>query len=505
MLWLAMRGGKKMIGALSAGHLRMADFKAAISTGQTICVLLLLVFAGWLIQAQGEQGSFGGFVLLMVITMTGLVICHQTRNKLQDARLDALGYLWLTKIVLTLVLLYAGWVPQLDPATSPVWGYDPQRYFAYAQEIVDSDWLSDTIGLNYLGIVYYYAAMVYVFGHDPLVPALFNAFVTLLAACYLIVTGYEVNPMRESSRAWTISLILILPDMLWFDVMTSRETLSAALLLLALLTAGRFFAQTVRISLLQMLGLTAIAIAALGAIRTSLLLPVFFAMAAMVLLIEPRGKELSVARIFFLAAAVILLPLTIGLFSVFDFDLEAGLRNIIDPSENFALSEEAEWSTDSIGRLLIPNGVFQAIIFALPRLLLYVLAPLPNLSVSISNMIGGSWEAWQYLCLVLAAITNVLVMPYALASLGLAIRTRAENSAPLILHVSYWITLLALAGGNLVIHERYRVMTSMMLFAIAWLGYTANNRRAVIRASLLWYGLLAVAAALYASIKWSGL
>lgn len=505
MFWLAVHRGEEVMNLSGANIFSGTPDEVTIPPGQIVCLLVLLACGGLLILSQGEQTSMGAVVLLAVVATVGLEICKRVRGQLNDTRLGALGYLWVAKLGLTLVLLYAGWVPQLDPATSPVWGYDPQRYFAYAQEIVDNDWASDTIGLNYFGIVYYYAAMVFVFGHDPVVPALINAFVTLLAACYLIVTGYEVNPNRDSPHRWTLCLVLLLPDMLWFDVMTSRESLSAALLLLALLTAGRYFGQTSRVSLLQFLPFTIIAIIAMGAVRTSLLLPTFLTMASMVFLIQPRGQEHSVRSILFAAFTIVLLPMVLALLSAFDFDLDDAVRNIILPSENIALSDDVEWTTDSIGRMLIPDGAFQAVLFTPPRLLLYLVAPLPNLNISLDNLLGGSWEAWQYLCLLLTAIANVLMMPYALSSLRVSIRTRMENSAPLILHLSYWITLIALAGGNLVIHERYRVMTSMMLFAIAWLGYTAGNRRALVRASLLWYGLLALAAALYLSVKWSGL
>ena len=479
--------------------------EVTIPPGQIFSLLVLLAGGTLLILFQSEQASMSALVLLAVISTAGLEICKRVRRQLNDASLGLLGYFWVAKLGVTLILLYAGWVPQLDPATSPVWGYDPQRYFAYAQEIVDNDWAADTIGLNYLGIVYYYAAMLFVFGNDPVIPALINAFVTLLAACYLIVTAYEVNPRRKSPRHWTLCLVLLLPDMLWFDVMTSRESLSAALLLLALLTAGRYLGQTTRVSLIQFLAFSIVAIAAIGAVRTSLLLPVFLAVSVMVFLVQPKGQGHSIRSIIYAATTIILLPVALGLISVFDFDLDETVRNIILPSDNFALSEDAEWTSDSIGRMLIPNGALQAILFTPPRLLLYLLAPLPNLKVSLADMLGGSWEAWQYLCLLLTAIANVAMMPFALASLGASIRNRIENSAPLILHLSYWITLIALAGGNLVIHERYRVMTSMMLFAIAWLGYTGGNRRALFRASLLWYGLLGLAAALYLAVKWSGL
>ena len=145
--------------------------------------------------------------------------------------------------------------------------------------------------------------------------------------------------------------------------------------------------------------------------------------------------------------------------------------------------------------------LFQAIIFLPPRMVLYLLAPLPKILVPVRDLLAGSWIAWQRLLTLLSSVINVIIIPYALASLVQSIKTRKTNSAPLIFHISYWVTFISIAGGNLIIHERYRVMATFLLFGCAWLGARTCPKSLIIRTSLIWYGLLTLGALFYVVYK----
>ena len=60
---------------------------------------------------------------------------------------------------------------------------------------------------------------------------------------------------------------------------------------------------------------------------------------------------------------------------------------------------------------------------------------------------------------------------------------------------------MAVSGGNIIIHERYRVMFTSLLFACMWFGYTRCSRREVKRWALPWFGLLAAGAFFYVGYK----
>lgn len=488
---------------MSVINARCDTFRArggiVFSKGQFALLFLLLGICIPLIFATIQQATLNAIVLLGFVSVGGLVLCRNTQVHLNDPSLRVLGYFWLIKLGLTIFLLYAGWMPQLDPATSDAWGYDPQRYYIQAQELVDNNWSPDFVSLNYVGILYYYGAIYYVLGHNPVIPALFNAFVTLIAALYLVRVGYEIKG-QKGPRDWTLAFALLLPEVLWYDVMTSREMLTAALLLFAMLTAGRYLARTAPVSLSKVLIIVGLSSFSIAAVRTSMLLPVIASIVLMVLLVFPqRGARVVQRTILVVAAAAILIAGSI----IAGFNIGATLQVAFSASENVAtISGLADnWSDNSIGLLLMPEGLLQSILFLLPRMLLYLVAPLPKVYVSVSNLLAGSREDWGQLLTLPSSMLNIFVIPYALASLVQSIKTRKANAAPLIFHISYWVTFMAIAGGNLIIHERYRVMATMLLWGCAWLGAVTCSKSLIHKTSVLWYGLLTVGALFYLSYK----
>ena len=177
-------------------------------------------------------------LIFVSLTGSGVWLCHRTKEVLADPNLKILGTFWLVKVGMTLFLLYAGWIPYFRSAASPAWGCDPQRYFQNAAELIGNGWTS--VGNNnYQGILYYYAGIFYLFGYNPVIPALINAYVTLLGTLFLIRCAYSFAPER-TPKDWLLAGLLLIPEVLWYDVMTSRETLMAVLIIVATLSVGRY-------------------------------------------------------------------------------------------------------------------------------------------------------------------------------------------------------------------------------------------------------------------------
>lgn len=476
----------------------------ALPIGQLLLFLVLIGLCGPLILATIEQASFITFCLFISASVVGLVLCRNMQIKLNDPALKVLGYFWLIKLVLLFFLLYVGWMPQLDPASAN-WGYDPQRFYVQAKELIDNNWLPDFLSLNYVGILYYYGAIYYLIGFNPVIPALINAFVTLIASLYLIQVGYEIKAQR-GSKDWTLAFALLLPELLWFDVMTSRETLMAALLMFAMLTAGRYFARISRISLFEVFSIISLSVLAIVAVRTSMLVPVFIAIGLMVILIKNPKNPMNTQRTIIVTSVVamlIIMPLLTKFFIGYNFNFVEALQTAFSAKDNVALGPDLSlgWSENSIGRLLMPEGIFQSVLFLPPRMVLYLLAPLPKIWIPVNDLIDGNFEAWQNLMTLFSSLINVVAIPYATASLIHSIKTRMTNSATLIFHISYWITFIAIAGGNLIVHERYRIMASLLLWGCAWLGWTNCPKKIINKMSFLWYGLLVLGSIFYLLFK----
>lgn len=473
-----------------------------LPVGQVIFLLGLLCIGSILISMTMLETAVNTILFFFFVAVFGLFQCRRTQIKLKDSSLKILGYFWLLKLGIMFFLLYFGWIPQLDPAVSSVWGYDPQRFYLVTQHLIDGNWY---IGYTpYIGIIYYYAAFLFALGRNPVIPALVNVFVTLIASLYLIRVCYEIKGERARGD-WIIAFCLLLPEILWFDVMTSRETLMGALLIFAMLPAGRYFARIGLRSFFRSLIIVLLSGMAIIAIRPIMVWPVFMSLGLMMFLVKPVKGEKSLKPSIFVFTFVAVLMASIVIPKViggYEFEVSTIIRKITMASENNVGKSTGEfWTENSIGRLLLPNGFFESLVFLPARMILYLLAPLPNIFVSISGLVNGSCAAWQKLMFMSSSVVNTILFPYALASLVQSFKTRKKNSAPLILHFSYWMVFLAVAGGNLIIHERYRVMASLLLWACAWLGMRTCSKKLIFGISFFWYGLLSLGALFYVIYK----
>ncbi len=472
-----------------------------VPLGQWMLLVVLLAASGATLIATVDEATAMTVAVLVAVATIGLPLCRATQFATGDPRLHVLGYFWLIKLGLTLFILYAGWIPQLDRSTSTMWGYDPQRYYAEAWELIQNDWSPDFLSLNYVGVLFYYAAIFRVLGHNPVIPALINCFITLLGSLYLIRVCYELRS-RPEPRDWWLGWVLLLPELLWFDALTSRETLMGALLVVSLLTIAVYFARA-RLNLATVFAICGPCALAIAAVRTSMLLPIVAAVVVMALFVRQSKRGQFASKFLLAAGAGVLLvaaPVLANLMGAYDFDLQR-LFQAATAASMIAESADFEWSNNSIGLLLVPEGPLQAILFLLPRMLVNLVVPLSTRGVSLDALVAGNWSEWQWFLCSISALINVLAMPFVLASLVAAIRNRKSNPGPLAIHICFWLAFMAVAGGNLIIVERYRVMVTPLFWACAWLGSSSDARKFVVPATITWIGFAGVGAMFYMMLK----
>lgn len=475
--------------------------------GQMILLFILLSVGIFLILSTITTAAINSILLFSFVSFVGLFLCQKTQKQLNDESLSILGYFWLIKLGMTLFLLYMGWIPQLDPATSSSWGYDPQRYYVQSQTLIENHWSSASFGMNYMGILYYYGAIFFMLGHNPVIPALINAFLTLIASLYLVRAGYEIKDERNP-KDWTLALCLLLPELLWFDVMTSRESVLMFLLSYVMLTTGRFLIRKSNISIFHLLIVTCLSGLLIAAVRPIMLFPMTVSIVLMVLLVRPKdGLIFKQKNILYVIAFItfIIGPIVNDYLGGYHYGIIMKLQNAFLAKDNIALSPylSAGWSKNSIGLILMPENFIEAFVFMFPRMILYWIAPLPRVFVPIHDLMIGSYSAWQALFVMFSSVINILIMPFVLASLLQSIKRRKVDSAPLVFHISYWLVFITVAGGNLIICERYRVMATLLLWGCAWLGVQTCSKKLVFQMSIVWYGLLSIGALFYMEYKFN--
>jgi uncharacterized membrane protein len=302
--------------------------------------------------------------------------------------------------------------------------------------------------------------------------------VTLIATLFLIRVAYEAKGIRNS-KDWLLAFMLLIPEVLLYDVMTGRESLMSALIVFSIISAGRYLTKISQVSLISTLFIVFVCFLAILVVRTSMSLPVFISIGLIAFIFRHKSYRGSFGKLILICIIFVLLTIgsevqeTVG-GSAFDYlrifsDLQSGKGAAVELSEG--------WSENSIGLLLVPSNTFTAVAFTFPRMLLYLCSPLPNIAVN--NFID--------LSMLLTSIINIIVFPYVLAAFPPAWKNRSPT---LIFHFSFWIIFITVAGGNHIIHERYRLMMTLLMFTCGWLGYVNCSRSQVFLYSKIWYGLL---------------
>lgn len=446
-----------------------------------------------------KQNLLNTVTLFSSITIFGFYICNKLPETLNDPKLKIMGDLWLFKIWATLILLYAGWIPMLDPLTSTRWGYDPQRYFQDARILIEEGW-NPVVGSNYQGILFFYAGIFYVFGHNPVIPAIINAFISLLGVVYLVKFAYQFNK-SSTTLNWTVSLIILIPELLWYDVMTSRESLMAVLIFVTTLSVAKYMLKTTKIVFVTLLA-SILAIIAILAIRTTMIIPVIFSIALMAYLI--RSKQNSngfkkIALIGITLASFSLGPIIQKITGGYNINYFQLLNKVQSFESNVA--SQMEWADGSIGLLLAPDNLLESICFLPPRMIIYILAPLPKIRATVNGLFDGSWADWQYIMTVSTSVLMLIGFPFVLAGSFHVWKNRRNMPNLLPVPIIFWLTFATVAGGNIIIHERYRVMFTPLFFYCIWIGLNHSNRKTIKMCFVSWIGVLSFGIFFYLSYK----
>ena len=467
-------------------------------------IVLLLIFGNIWLLFNVEEYILNTLILFTFITILGFLLCRKTFNTLDDNKTKLLATLWLFKLAILLFLLYAGWIPGLDELKSDNWGYDPQRYYRDAWDLVENNWIP-TVALNYYGVLYYYGIIFKFFGHNPVIPALINAFVTLIGVLFLIRFLYYIR-IKETNKDWVIIFLLLLPEFLWFDVMTSRETLLSVLIIVSIFSFTKYILDRKNVSKFYTISLVGGCVLFTLSLRTTIAIPIVGSIILITFYNNNNIKYKNVLKffVFIFGLCFILIGPFIQKFSGDNnatLDLIGTFSSLTSVENNVATLLEDNWSNNSIGKLLTPNNPFQAILFLLPRTLLYIVSPLPNVLFSFKGLIKGDYSDWQDLFTIISSIFNIISVPFILASSVLSYKLRKSYLGPLSINISLIITFLSISGGNIIIQERYRIMATLLFYASAWLGYTMCDFATIKKYSLFWFSFLTLSGVFYILYK----
>src|ERR1051326_661532 len=326
--------------------------------------------------------TFNGFwptlLLLALVCAGGLALIQQTARRVDDATLLKIRYVFITKVIIVIALGFV-WDYQVRTDKAELKG-DQERYYHQAIDVgraglTRASVINGVQNINYPGILYIYGALFRIFGENVFSAALFNTFPTLLTTLLLIRVAYRIKKSRDRFD-WTLGLMMLVPDVLCCDVMTSRDTLAMSLVAIPVLLVADFLLRADGNAWLTLL-VVAVCFVLLAAVRTTALIP---AVASVIVLLVKFRSRVKLRTIALVSAAALFFLLVAPKFS----EYLGGYRmtvvqimkvTVINPGPKFI--NAFTWTSRSIGQLLIPKSVTQAVLFAVPRMIAYLIIPLP--------------------------------------------------------------------------------------------------------------------------------
>jgi len=281
-------------------------------------ILIFIILIIYLLLKQPLY-LFNTLILLFSILFYGEYRLKLLSKYLYNKNINYINYFWAIKIFLTFFLLEYGWIYNL--LSDVDWGYDPQRFYLYSQNLIKNDWVV-TDYLNYNGVTYFYAVVFYIFGTNPYIPALINNIITLLALINL--NNYlKIINIKNANYLWLIFLILLSPEAVWFDIITSREMLLASLVCITTVEFAKFcFYENPKYSRIISLVLIIGIIFFISALRMTVIIPIFFYFAILFLTTKLSYKIRRVKLFFtiFIFSIPLISPIINILFDGYTID-----------------------------------------------------------------------------------------------------------------------------------------------------------------------------------------
>ena len=169
-------------------------------------------------------------------------------------------------------------------------------------------------------------------------------------------------------------------------------------------------------------------------------------------------------------------------------------------TSNIATSDNVAFSQNSIGSLLLPNGFIEAILFGIVRTFAYIVSPLPLFIEPIVDVFHGKLGSWQTIFTLLTSFVYVATIPLVFSGLIFAL-CKGSDKRLLVFHMPYWITIFSVSFGNMIIHDRYRVMASMFYFISLWVSGLYGRKSIILKSYLAYLFFVFIALCLYAYVK----
>lgn len=409
---------------------------------QNILFLFVLISFALNLSCPSELSSASP--ILLIIEFVGVLIVSKEINTRILCRCDQRirRRIWkvnLLYITFALLYLHFCWTPYLSES-SHIWGFDPQRYYLYSSSFAKGYELE--FGLNYMGVVIFYEYLFKIFGIDPLIPLYLNILLVNIAACYLVrIFLYRFN-VTSFSRKY-LPLLILLPEVIFYSVMSSREILCMTFCTIAFCAFCDYNKSKNRRWIYLIGGI----IAFMFSIRPPMAIGIIISLFGSMLINSKKSSFYKLSLIACLSAIMIFVLYRFPMFS----ELASAAQDVINGKG--AESDQFVYSSGSIAKLLTPSNPIQFVIFGIVRSFLYLIPKTPPLSILTFD------EAYFFGDAVLVYLTSCIFVFVLPAITILAINYRRLPDFCRTLFVFFVVFFLLVGAFNSsIIQDRYRVV-----------------------------------------------
>ncbi|PLT31788.1 hypothetical protein [Peribacillus deserti] len=427
---------------------------------------------------------FNTLIFLAIMYFFVFKMIHKTSNELK-MNLTIIPIIFVLKLMISIFISYVGWIPMLD-TNSINFGYDPQRYYFQAYELFQNGFnINNVAQINYTGIIYYYSLIFGIVGHNPIIPLLVNSFTTLITCLYLLKIIKFCYPNVKNTSA--VGLFMLLPEIIWYDILTSRESICMALLTVSIYKLIEILFIDKKLVTKKLL-LFIFTVLMLGIIRTSLLLPIviLFFMYWLFINYKQNNKKSGFILVLIISALLLIIPSVTSSIGSYNFHLE----NVVDRVSTNTVEDDSNlnWSNNSIGKLLVADNFIENVILTPLRVFVYLMAPLPSINVDIVKLFNNDWAAWQNLLTVMSSLIYIFSLPLIFAAIIEYIKSKNKSNLVMVF-LPILILMITIAAGTQIIHERYRIIAVPFIYAVILIG--KNSKKGNKRLGLLiWFCIL---------------
>lgn len=437
-----------------------------------IIIALILTILGLILNLScpADLTNTPAFVLILEYIAVLFFAKRIIDNKIKSNNTDREKFyaFFLLGFAFSLFVLHFLWTPGLSD-TNPQWGFDPQRYYKYASVMLKGDFVAD--GLNYWGVVLFYYFSFFLFGLNPLIPLYINVLLVLYATTLManFLNGIEGVNVKYKTSAY----LLLIPEVICYNVMSSREILVMTFGTIAILNAYKILQgdKSKLLSLFTVLSLLImIAIRPPYGICALLLIGVYYLFG-----IRKRKKRNKFPIIAFALIGVVGLSVVNMAGSLGDNeDIGTSLSETIGNrvgGTNVA-GDDLTYQANSISARLIPHNPVEFVIFGVIRTFAYLVLPPANFfnpiaAFDVFTDYGGFTE-WTtlFMMLLIPTVYKITRRYYG---------KREEINLLIIAFLAFFF-LVGMFNVNL-IQMRYRLVYDLFYFSLAITMLTIQKSR----------------------------